>query len=158
MRIPTWIDPHRKRKGIISYSDKDFTPYYDFDKNDFRDLVIKLKSGQHLTEEENDRYGMHIITICMIVQENARFKQKPRIEKEEMIEQQYYELLTNIQCFNPEKGEIYAYAYRIAYTAACHYYTNKINDKKKKDAIEQHCIEELEEYMNEFSDHKTPRH
>lgn len=93
MHIPTWTDPHRKRNCSISYSDKDFTPYYDFDKTDFKNLVLKLKSGQRLTAAENDRYGMHILTICMIVQENARFKLKPRTEKEEMLEQQYYELL-----------------------------------------------------------------
>lgn len=63
-----------------------------------------------------------------------------------------------IQRFNSKKGKIYSYAYRIAYTAACHYYTNKINDKKKKDAIEQHCNEELDDYMREFSDNKVPRH
>lgn len=93
MHIPTWTDPHRKRNCSISYSDKDFTPYYDFDKTDFKNIVLKLKSGQRLTAAENDRYGMHILTICMIVQENERFKLKPRAEKEEMIEQQYYELL-----------------------------------------------------------------
>lgn len=66
-----------------------------------------------------------------------------------------------IQCFNSEKGDIYSYAYRIAYTAALHYYSNIVKEKKKKVAIEQHCQEALDDYMREYSTHKvttTERH
>ena len=34
----------------------------------------------------------------------------------------------------------------------------KIDDKKKRDAIEEHCKEELESYIYEYSSHKTERH
>ena len=102
--------------------------------------------------------GIYILTICIIVQENKKFKTKPLTEREEMLDQQYYELLCAINGFNSSRGKIYSYAYRIGYTAACHYYTLKIKDKKKKDTIEQHCQEELDDYMREFSTHKTETH
>lgn len=158
MLLPRWSKVDRTRKCNISYKDPMYVKYYDLDSSDFEYLVTKLQNNERLTEEENDRYGIYILTICLIVQEHKKFKMKPLWEREEMIEQQYYELLCAITGFNPDKGKIYSYAYRIGFTAACHYYTNKINDKKKKDILEQHCKEELEEYMSEFSDHKTPRH
>ena len=155
MLIPSWRDPNRKRICTLSYTDKEFEPYYDLDKSDFKTLVLKLKSGQRLTPAENDRYGMHILTICVIVQENARFKLKPRSEKEELLEQQYFELLQGITGFNPDKGDIYSYAYRIAYTAAVHYYEHLVRDKERKKTIEDHVWTEYNEYLDEFSDHKT---
>lgn len=155
MQIPHWVDPHRKRICTLSYTDSEFTKYYDLDKSDFKQLVLKLKSGQRLTEEENDRYGMHILTICIIVQENARFKLKPKSEKEEIIEQQYFELLQGIISFNPDKGDIYSYAYRIAYTAAVHYYDNLIKGKTRNQIIADHVWSEYNEYLDEFSDHKV---
>lgn len=93
MLLPRWTDPHRKRNCSISYSDKDFTPYYDLDLSDFEYLVSKLQRNERLTRDENDRYGIYILTICLIVQENKQFKIKPLWEREEMLEQQYYELL-----------------------------------------------------------------
>lgn len=158
MQLPRWMKVNRSRKCDIDHKDSDYVKYYDLDSNDFEYLVTKLKNNQTLTKEENDRYGIYILTICLIVQENKKFKTKPLLEREEMLDQQYFELLCAIKGFKPDKGKIYSYAYRIGYTAACHYYTDKIDDKKKRDAIEQHCNEELEEYMREFSTHKTERH
>ena len=90
--------------------------------------------------------------------EGPKFKNKPVWEREEMIEQQYMEMLSGITTFNPNKGKIYSYAYRIGYTAACHYYTDKIEEAKRQEAITEHCKEELWDYLEEFNDHKTRRH
>lgn len=133
MIIPHWKDPNRKRKISISYNDKDYTKYYDIDSTDFEYLVSKLNNNERLTKEENDRYGIYIITICLIVQEHSKFKNKSVIEHEEILEQQYMELLQYITGFNPNKGKLYSYAYRIAYTAACHYYTFKKKEKEELD-------------------------
>lgn len=158
MILPKWNRVERARRCTISYRDPDYVKYYDLDSSDFEYLVTKLQQGLRLTDEERDRYGVYILTICLIVQENPKFKMKSVREREEMIEQQYYELLLGISNFDPKKGKIYSYAYRIGYTAACHYYTDKIKDKKKRDKIEQHCREELEDYMREFTTHKGERH
>ena len=156
MQIPNWKDPQRKRNIRSNYINKDFVKYYDLDLQDLSELVDKLRNSQRLSEQENDRYGIYLITICLIVQENPKFKNKSRIEREEMLDQQLFELLTGIKCFNKDKGSsIYSYAYRIAYTAACHYYTFKNKDYKKQKAIEEHIKEELDDYYYEFSSHKV---
>lgn len=158
MIIPRWRKIDRRRKLTIKYSDPEFNVYYDLDTEDFQNLVMKLKNGDMLTEEENNRYGIWILTICMIVQEHSKFKNKPVWEREEMIEQQYFELLSGITTFNPDKGKIYSYAYRIAYTAAVHYYTNKAADAEKQNIIIEHCMDELKDYLEEYNDHKIKRH
>jgi hypothetical protein len=82
-------------------------------------------------------------------------EEKVKQEREEMIEYQTLELLLGLPKFDPDRGSsIYSFAYRIGYTAACHYYTDKIMDYKKKVSIEEHCQEELDEYLNEFASHK----
>lgn len=56
MKLPKWKDPKRKRLINISYKDDDYCKYYDIDLQDLTDLVVKLKNGIRLTDEENDRY------------------------------------------------------------------------------------------------------
>lgn len=156
MQIPIWKDPQRKRNIHSNYLDKDYVKYYDLDLQDLTELVDKLRNNERLSEEENDRYGIYLITICLIVQEHKKFKNKSRFEREEILDQQLFELLTGIKSFNPNKGSsIYSYAYRIAYTAACHYYTFKNKDYKKQKLIEEHVKEELDDYYYEFSSHKV---
>ena len=156
MKLPTWNKVQRRRKIHISYTDPDFVEYYDIDLDDFTKLVVKLRNKERLTEAENDRYGLYILTVALIVQENKKFKNKTLTEKEEMIEQQYMELLQGLPTFNPNKGcSIYSYAYRIGYTSACHYFTFKIDEAEEWKAIEEHCKQELEDYYYEWSDHKV---
>lgn len=156
MQIPIWKDPHRKRNIRSNYLDKDYVKYYDLDLQDLSELVEKLRNNERLSEQENDRYGIYLITICLIVQENPKFKNKSRLEREEILDQQLFELLTGIKSFNPNKGSsIYSYAYRIGYTAACHYYTFKNKEKEEQDKIVAHVKEELDDYYYEFSSHKV---
>lgn len=156
MQIPIWKDPHRKRNIHSNYLDKDYVKYYDLDLQDLSELVEKLRNNERLSEQQNDRYGIYLITICLIVQENSKFKNKSRFEREEILDQQLFELLTGIKSFNPNKGSsIYSYAYRIGYTAACHYYTFKNKDKLAQDKIIAHVKEELDDYYYEFSSHKV---
>lgn len=158
MKLPTWKKIDRKRKIDIRYTDPGFNDYYDIDIEDFQNMVMKLKSNTRLNYVENERYGKYILTICLIVLEGPKFKKKLNCEKEEIIEQQYYELLNGITTFNPNKGKIYSYAYRIAYTAVCHYYTNRAEEAKRNGEIVKHCNEELDDYYEEYDDHKVPRH
>lgn len=155
MRIPHWHKVNRARKLTISYKDQDYTKYYDLDSIDFEYLVSKLQNNERLTKEENDRYGIYILTICLIVQEHQKFKNKSVLEREEMLEQQYMELLQYITGFNPNKGKLYSYAYRIAYTAACHYYTFKMKEKEREQKIIAHVKEELDDYYSEIISHKV---
>lgn len=148
MNIPIWKNPNRTRNNSIIYTDKDYVKYYDLDLQDLSELVDKLRNNERLNTQENDRYGIYLITIALIVQENPKFKKKSLTEREEMLDQQILELLTGLPHFDKDKGSsIYSYAYRIGYTAACHYYTNKIKDYKKQKAIEEHCMSELNEYQ-----------
>lgn len=148
MKLPIWKNPNRTRNNNIRYTDKDYVKYYDLDLQDLSELIDKLRNEERLNEQENDRYGIYVITIALIVQENPKFKKKCLPEREEMLDQQILELLTGLPHFDKDKGSsIYSYAYRIGYTAACHYYTNKIKDYKKQKAIEDHCMSELNDYL-----------
>ena len=148
MKLPIWKNPNRTRNNSIRYTDKDYVKYYDLDLQDLSELIDKLRNEERLNEQENDRFGIYLITIALIVQENPKFKNKSLNEREEMLDQQILELLTGLPHFDKDKGSsIYSYAYRIGYTAACHYYTNKIKDYKKQKAIEDHCMSELNDYL-----------
>lgn len=158
MILPTWHKVSRKRMLNISYLSPMFVEYYDLDSEDFTDLVLKLKEKERLTEAQNERYGKYILTICLIVLEGPKWKKKPQLEKEEVIEQQYFELLQGLTSFDPERGsKLFSYAYRIAYIAAVHYYTGKKQDEDEQKAIVEHCERELELYYDECMSHKTPR-
>ena len=148
MKLPMWRNPNRTRNNSIRYTDKDYVKYYDLDLQDLTELIDKLRNKERLNVQENNRYGIYVITIALIVQENPKFKNKCLTEREEMLDQQILELLTGLPHFDKDKGSsIYSYAYRIGYTAACHYYTNKIKDYKKQKAIEDHCMSELNDYL-----------
>ena len=156
MLIPKWKDPGRKRETNIQYTDPNYTKYYDLDLNDFTNLVIKLRNNERLTEADNERYGTYIITISLMVQEGPKFKMKSKQEREEMIEYQTLELLLGLPKFDPDRGSsIYSFAYRIGYTAACHYYPDKITDYNKQKSLNEHCNNEIDEYLEEYSDHKV---
>lgn len=124
-----WQNPGRKRKQDISYTDADFVKGYDLDQVDFTAINEKKKKNEPVTKEENDRYGIYIMTIIEIVLEGRKFKNKGYEEKCELRDQMSFELLLAILGFDPARcSTIFSYAYRCAYVAACHYY----NDKKKE--------------------------
>lgn len=156
MNLPRWKNPGRKRILLISYNDPKYCKYYDLDVEDFTNLVIKLCNKEILSEQENNRYGIYLITITYIVLENSKFKNKSSEEKSEMADQITYELCTGLLSYKPEKkSNIYSYAYRIAYVAGIHYFTNKEKDRKKSETIMEHCMEELQEYLDSITDHKV---
>lgn len=156
MKLPLWRNPNRTRNNSIRYTDNDYVKYYDLDLQDLSELIDKLRNNERLNVQENNRYGVYVITIALIVQENSKFKKKCLTEREEMLDQQILELLTGLPHFDKDKGSsIYSYAYRIGYTAACHYYTNKIKDYKKHKAIEEHCMKELDIYLESISTGKV---
>ncbi len=156
--MPRWNNPGRRRKINYNHNCKDYCWYYDLDNDDFEYLVMKLKNNERLTDKENERYGKYIYTIIYIVLCNPKFANKPHEERAELFEQAVFELLSGITTFNPDKGRLYSYSYRICYTAFCHYYTNKMDDAEKRKAIIEHCMEELRDYLEEYTDHKIKRH
>lgn len=147
-KLKLWKNPNRKRLTNISYTDPNYTKYYDLDVDDFTNIVVKLGDKQRLTQDEELRYTDYLYTIMNIVFENPKFKKKSVTEKEELQEQAIFELLGALPSFDPNKGSsLYSYAYRCCYTSFCHYYTNKIKDYSKRQAIEEHCQAELDEYL-----------
>lgn len=152
----TWKSPGRKRRIDISHTDACYVRYYDLDNDDFETIVGKLKNRAPLTEDEDLRYGDYVQTMMEIVMESPKFKNKTREEKYEMRDQAYYELCTGITSFRPSRGSrIFSYAYRICYVAYVHYFTAKKHENEKREAITNHCLEELDEYIESITDHKT---
>lgn len=149
MNIPRWRDPNRRRKLKARYSDSDFVRYYDLDTEDFTRLVVKLKNNERLDELENDRYGLWILTISVIVLEGPKYKLKPRPEKEDIIEQQYFELLSKLHKFNEGSGSIFSYAYKIASNAAVHYYKHLTREHKHEAKIQEHLDQCMQDYLAE---------
>lgn len=156
MKIQTFKNPNRRRKLKINYYDPNFTKYYDLDLTDLGDLVQKLQNNERLSEHENDRYGMYILTVMEIVLENKKFKNKTSFEKEEIRDYQYYDLLTGLTKFNFSRGSsIFSYAYRIGYTAAIHYFNDKVKRKEKDDKLQEYIDDTYREYIDEISTHKV---
>ena len=121
-----WKNPGRKRHQDISYTSPDFVSGYDLDQADFTAINEKKKKNEPVTREENDRYGIYIMTMIEIVLEGKKFTNKSFTEKCELRDQMVFELLQAIRGFDPSRGsKIFSYAYRCAYVAACHYYTEK---------------------------------
>ena len=136
-----WNNPGRQRKQDASYTDADFVKGYDLDQADFTTINEKKKKNEPVTKEENDRYGEYIMTMIEIVLEGRKFKNKSFNEKCELRDQMSFELLLAILGFEPSRGsKIFSYAYRCAYTAACHYYSEKQREydfnKRINDIIE----------------------
>lgn len=124
--------PKRRRNVSAKYTNKDFCPYFDIDKEDWANLVLKIQRGEDLTKEENTRYGQYILAITQIIVEGPRFRDKPMNEKSDLRDDIYYEILMNVPPhFNPSVGTIYSYSYRIGYTRATHYYTDRAKEVKR---------------------------
>lgn len=135
-----WKNVNRKRNASASYTSSDYVRGYDLDQDDFTALNTKKQNNISLTYSENNRYGDYILTIIEIVLEGTKFKNKTADEKYELRDQMYFELLQGILCFDANRGsKIYSYAYRIAYTAACHYYTNKIKAYNQEKELLAKC-------------------
>lgn len=154
MIIPRWSKVNRKRQIQISYKDPTFVRYYDLDLQDFTDIVLKLKRNEDLSVSENYRYGLYIMTMCIIVLEGPKFVMKTKDEKEKMIEVQYYELLTKIHTFDPALGSIYSYSYKIAWNAGIHYFKDVIKKEKREKKLKKHLDECYEDYMSEITQGK----
>ena len=121
-----WKNPGRKRHQDISYTSPEFVHGYDLDQSDFTYINEKKKKNEPVTRDENERYGEYIMTMIEIVLEGRKFKNKPFNEKCELRDQMSFELLQAIRGFDPSRGsKIFSYAYRCAYVAACHYYSEK---------------------------------
>lgn len=124
-----WKDPGRKRHQDLEYTSPEFIKGYDLDQSDFTYLNEKKKKNEPVTRDENDRYGIYIMTMIEIVLEGRKFNNKPFNEKCELRDQMVFELLQAIRGFDPNRGsKIFSYAYRCAYVAACHYYTSKAKE------------------------------
>lgn len=140
--------PNRKRIIDISYKDKEYVPYYDIDKKDFENIVLKLNREESLTKEENKRYGEYILSVTESILEGPKFRAKPNDEKEDLRDIIYYEILTQVPAHYKEpRGTIYNYSYRCGYLAAIHYYTDAVKESKKyDDAIE--CLNDYYKQRN----------
>ena len=151
MIIPAFKPTKRRRKLSISFQDPEFVKYYDLDLEDLRDLVIKLKKGEKLTDPENERYGVHILTLCRIVLAHIKFRKLPKPVKSDIVDEMYFELLSKLHKFDPSHGSrIFYYAYRIGYTAGIHYFKREERTKRHDLIIADHCQECINDYLEEI--------
>ena len=151
MMIPAFRQTKRRRKLSISFSDPDFVKYYDLDSEDLRNLVIKLKNGEVLTGQENDRYGVHILTLCRMVLAHQKFRNAPMPVKSAIVDEMYFELLSKLHKFDPSHGSsVFSYAYRIGYTAGIHYFKREERTKRHDLIIADHCKECINDYLEEI--------
>lgn len=155
MKPNKWKDPGRRRRLDISHDDPEYVKYYDLDREDFSRLAVKSGKGEALTYDEDNRYGLYILTIIEIVVNGPYFKGNSPETKCELRDQMYYELCLGLPSFNPDKGKIYSYAYRIAYTAGTHWFTDRKTREEHDEIIKEHIYEELMEYFDDINDHKV---
>jgi hypothetical protein len=155
MRIPEYHCHDRNRKCSISYLDPDFRRLYDLDKADFQSLVQKLQLNIPLDYRENMRYGDYLLTMCLIVLEHIQFRKKTKSTKEKILDDMYMKLIEKVTNFDPNKGSVYSYAYRLAFTAGCNYFNDLIRDQKNQKKLDEHVRSCVEEYLDDVSDHRV---
>ena len=151
MIIPAFKSTKRRRKLSISFHDPEFVKYYDLDSEDLHNLVLKLKNGVALNDPENERYGVHILTLCRMVLAHLKFRNLPMPVKSAIVDEMYFELLSKLHKFDPSHGSsIFSYAYRIGYTAGIHYFKREERTKRHDLIIADHCQECLNDYLEEI--------
>ena len=151
MIIPAFKPTKRRRKLSISFHDPDFVKYYDLDSEDLHNLVLKLKNGVALNDPENERYGVHILTLCRMVLAHLKFRNLPMPVKSAIVDEMYFELLSKLHKFDPSHGSsIFSYAYRIGYTAGIHYFEREERTKRHDLIIADHCQKCLNDYLEEI--------
>ena len=146
--------PARKRLLDIRYTDPRFIKFYDLDRDDFRDLCILLSNGNVLTTEQNDRYGMHILTICRIVLDHVKFRNRSRSERDGLFEAMYTRLLQKLPRFTESQGRVFSFAYKAAYTAGLRWFRDTVAKKRREQTIQEHLDQCWEEYQSEVSPRK----
>lgn len=155
MVIPEYHIHTRNRKCNISRWDPDFHVLYDLDKTLFQDLVTRIQSGEVLSSRDNDLFGECVITICLIVLEHIQFRKKPKSTKQRMLDEMYLKVVDKIRNFDPSKGAIYSYAYRLAYTSAANYFNDIIREQKNQKKLDQHIRDCVDDYISDITDHKV---
>lgn len=155
-KLERWSNPGRPRNCKADYNSPDYCKYYDLDLKDFTNLARKLRNKQRLTEEENNRYALYLYTIIYIVQENPKFKNKPKQEREELFDKAIYELLIAIPKFDEARGSsIYSFAYRCCYIAFIHYYNELKVETNRDKQMNKHLWECFNEYKQDILGHKV---
>ena len=155
-KLVRWSDPHRRRILNISYKDPRFCKYYDLDQNDFTYLVSKMKINMPLSEQENDRLGMHIFTMILNVLESPKWKKKSEEEREDLLEFASLELTQALPKFDPTLGKkIYSYAFTCCVNAFNLKYRKEKREKNKDKRIQKHLDECFRDYLGEITDGKV---
>lgn len=154
-----WIcwegDPKRPRDRQLQYTDPSFILGYDVDLNDFTHLIRKQQHFFRLSESENERYFLWILTMLAVMLEGPRMKKKTRVEKNQICEHVYPILAKNLIKFDTTRGKsIFSYCYKAAYLESLKFFHARDRAKKHDRAIQDHLDSCVEEYMSEISDCK----
>lgn len=154
-----WIcwdgDPKRPRDRQLQYTDPSFILGYDVDLSDFTDLIRKKQQFFRLSEFENQRYFLWILTMLAVMLEGPRMKKKTRLEKNQICEHVYPILAENLVKFDTTRGKsIFSYCYKAAYLESLKFFHFRDRAKRHDQSIQNHLDSCVEEYMSEISDCK----
>lgn len=154
-----WIcwdgDPKRPRDRHLQYTDPKFILGYDVDLTDFTELIRKKKESRQLSEFENHRCFLYILTMLAVMLEGPRMKKKTRVEKNQICEHVYPILAENLVKFDTTRGKsIFSYCYKAAYLESLKFFHSRDRAKRHDQSIQNHLDSCVEEYMSEISDCK----
>ena len=147
-----WTPVKRKRCNTLSYTDPAYVLGYDLDMDDFTELVATYNSRNLVNQEELRLYD-YIRTMVNIVLENPKLKPSKN-EMDGITDAMFMDGWGAMKYIKDGKKP-YSYIYRSMYTAACRFYTRKIKDREKSEAIAEHVNEVFTDWLESVIDHKT---
>ena len=153
MEFLAWTTVNRKRNRNAKYTDSDFVLGYDLDIDDLTRLVEKFNKNT-ISVTETQRLYDAVRTIVSIVMENPKINPRSTEEKDGVYDAAFIDCWGSMSHIRPGANP-YSYMYRSAFTAGCRYFTKKINQRKKQQAIDEHINELWQEYTDSISDGKV---
>lgn len=146
-----WTPVKRKRCNTLPYTSTEYVLGYDLDMEDFTQLVATYNTRALLRDEENRLYD-HIRTMVNIVLENPKLKPS-KDEIDGITDSMFMDGWGALKYIKGGKKP-YSYIYRSMYTAACRFYTRKIKEREKAEAIADHVNEVFTDWLESVTDHK----
>ena len=152
MEILIWKPIDRKRQKDISYNSPEFNKGYDLDMVDFTALVGKY-NAKSLTNAEENRLYMYIMTMMNIVLENPKVNPK-KYEMDDLTDLMFMDGWKSLK-YIKEGTKPYSYIYHSMYIAVCKYYKKVVKDRERKEQLESWIDEAYAEYKEAIGDGKV---
>lgn len=152
MEILIWKPIDRKRQKDISHKSPDFNKGYDLDMDDFTVLVGKY-NGNKLTNTEESRLYMYVMTMMNIVLENPKVNPK-KGEMDDLTDLMFMDGWNSLH-YIKEGVKPYSYVYRSMYVAVLKYYKKVFKERERKEKLDAWIDEAYAEYRESVGDGKV---